>query len=101
MLSYKDLNYFVNRSAKVLGISSQIEKLLLTPKRQIKVQILSGEVEIFMCAYKMLHFFAVVLAERIRKMDDEHTKLVLKIKGKKGMDELREFREKLVKEWGF
>ncbi len=52
-------------------------------------------------AFKLVHFFAKVLCERLRRMDEAYTQLFLEQKGENKIDELKHFREKLIKEWGF
>lgn len=51
-------------------------------------------------ANKIIFLFAQMLSERLRVMDDEYIKLMLKQKGKEGADELKAFKEKLMREWG-
>lgn len=53
------------------------------------------------CGRQMLMFFARVIVERLRKMDDAYTELFLQSKGKGRLSELQTFRQKLIKEWGF
>lgn len=52
-------------------------------------------------AFKLIHFFAKVLCERLRRMDDAYTELFLENRGENRLNELKSFRENLIKEWGF
>lgn len=53
------------------------------------------------CGRRMLFFFCRLLIHRLRQMDEAYSKLFLEYRGKKHISELKRFREKLTREWGF
>lgn len=72
-------------------------KLFVLPKSVFQSCMKDGVA----CSYKLSYYFAVILAKRLRKMDEEYIKVILETKGEKAEDELKLFREKLIKEWDF
>jgi len=72
-------------------------KLIRITKKDIDTAIKESQIY----AFKLIHFFAKVLCERLRIMDEAYTKLFLDQKGEARIDELKSFKEKLIKEWGF
>lgn len=72
-------------------------KLLVLPKSVFQSCIQDGAA----CGYKLSYYFAIILAKRLPKMDEEYIKVILETKGEQAEDELKLFREKLIKEWDF
>lgn len=58
MKSFEATNFFVHQGAEILGMGEHIEKLLVMPKRQVKVQISlerqNGEIAVF-SGYRVQH----------------------------------------------
>lgn len=79
------------------AVASTDAQLLKITKQEIDNAINNSR----LYAFKLVHFFAKVLCERLRRMDDAYTQLFLEQKGENKIDELKHFREKLIKEWGF
>ncbi len=79
------------------AVASTDTELLKITKPEIDTAISNSR----LYAFKLVHFFAKVLCERLRRMDDAYTQLFLEQKGENKIDELKHFREKLIKEWGF
>lgn len=79
------------------AVASSDADLLKITKQEIDNAIKKSQ----LYAFKLVHFFAKVLCERLRRMDDAYTQLFLEQKGENKIDELKHFREKLIKEWGF
>lgn len=79
------------------AVASTDAQLLKITKQEIDNAIQNSR----LYAFKLVHFFAKVLCERLRRMDDAYTQLFLEQKGENKIDELKHFREKLIKEWGF
>lgn len=79
------------------AVASSDAELLKITKQEIDKAIKNSR----LYAFKLVHFFAKVLCERLRRMDEAYTHLFLEEKGENKIDELKRFREKLIKEWGF
>lgn len=79
------------------AVASSDAELLKITKQEIDKAIKNSR----LYAFKLVHFFAKVLCERLRRMDEAYTQLFLEEKGENKIDELKRFREKLIKEWGF
>jgi CRP/FNR family transcriptional regulator len=79
------------------AVASSDTELVKITKEEIDKAIKNSR----LYAFKLIHFFAKVLCERLRRMDDAYTQLFLEQKGENKIDELKHFREKLIKDWGF
>jgi len=79
------------------AVAEENSTLLEISKKDIENALKDTELS----AYRLIHFFAKVLCDRLRRMDDAYTKLFLEYKGRNKINELKRFREKLIKEWGF
>ena len=72
-------------------------RLIRIPAQEIRKGIKTGDITI----YRFIHLLSVILCSRLRTMDDAYSRLFIECKSEEARDELRAFREKLLKEWKF
>jgi len=99
MSGFEEVNYYFCKAARIMDLSPRVEKMLITPYREVKVDVSitldTGELGTFI-GYQVQHD-----KSRGLRMDEKVVELLGQRGNSQPVEELVRFKQKLFSEWSF
>ncbi len=97
---FGEMALLANRARASAAVAIDRTRVMVVPKKDFDAMLAAGDVS----AYKIVHAFAKIIGQRLRRTEDELIGLVREMgfdKQQKKLAELQQFRQKLFSEWSF
>lgn len=96
---FGEMALIADRKRASAAVATQKTRVMMVSKKDFDALLAAGD----LCSYKVIHQFARVMGERLRRTEDELVTLIREMgdKGEKKLKELQAFRQKLFQEWSF